>query len=303
MPLGCQINRHGHVGERGFTMAEVLVGLVILGVLSIGVGALVRTVMTHQQTFNAKDEVGEFVASFSRWITTNDGCETALRTKRFPGSDLEDLEVDGYQGYGMSDVMGAGTTLKSGFRISPQITLARLQWKDKGIAPALINMGTNTYERRTAHIEMEFQLAVGDATPAERIRTMEVPLFIDPPSTPGKIVRTCFTEMNSQNVCAALGYEATTPGGPCLPKVNTSCRMAGTYKTLTCSPSGYGCHNAVHPEPLENQLTGAASCPPGSVGSRTAIFKYPHTVSCGKKCTLTVTNTMEFHICMACTTN
>lgn len=284
----------------GFTAAEILVGLAIMGVLSIGVGALVRTVMTHQRTIVSKDEVNSFVSSFTTWVTTDAGCMAGLAGKRFPGSSPEELAVTGYEGYGMSELMSPDKTIKTGFKITPQLTLSKLTWWDKGVAPATVMMGPDTFERRVAQVQMEFAMTIGDMNPSERVRIFEVPLYIDPPSRPGKVVRKCFTEMTADNVCAALGNQVDPVTGNCRPQTN--CAMAGTYKTLECSPSEYGCENASG-EPLENPVTSRQTCPMGAVATQTGVFQYTHDVSCGKKCTLSVHNTMKFFVCMACVQN
>lgn len=282
--------------RRGFTVAEILVGVTIMGVLSVGVGALVNTMMTHQRTIVSKDEVNQFVSSFSKWVNTDTGCMAGLAGKRFPGASPEELAVTGYQGYGMSDMMAPDKTIKSKFKITPQLTLAKFTWWDKGVAPALTMMGPDTYERRVAQIRMDFDMKVGDMNPSERVRIFEIPVYVDPGS---KIIRKCFTEMTLDNVGAVLGSKPDASGN-CRPQTN--CAMAGTYRTLECEPSGYGCENASG-EALENPLTGARSCPMGAVATQTGIFKYKHQVNCGKKCVMDIQNTLKFYVCMACTKN
>jgi hypothetical protein len=203
--------------------------------------------------------------------------------------------VNGFNGYGSSSA--AGVSVQAGLQLSPNVKIVNMTWRDKGATPNLIRSNLNLYERRIAEFSIEFQTNVGNITTNERVRTFEIPVYIDPPIIAGRTIRDCYAEMTMSDVCAVMGNILDPVTGTCRP--TSVCTIAGTYKTLSCAPSQYGCQSPV-PTTLANPITATQSCPVGAIPSLTGVLVGQHTASCGKKCTIAVSNTLSFYVCMVC---
>ncbi len=275
---------------------EMMVGLALLAILLVAGTSLMRNIGGQQSTIVARDEASEFVGALSLWVSTEKGCLAALRGKALvPSGNFQSISIDGYEGYGMAKALNGGSgTLAAGFKVSPSLSIKSLQLKDKGIPLVLIKLEGVDYRRVVAQLEVELEHKTDTGGRDLRKRYIEVPVLLH--GTNNTIER-CAGEASLADICSAIGSIPDPATGTCKPSVN--CIMQGTYVELSCNPSTYGCYNASG-MPLNNPLTNAPSCPAGSVASQTGIFNYSHQVNCGKKCVLTVADTLRFFICMRC---
>ncbi len=280
--------------SRGFSLLEILISISVLGGLALVGGTLVSKFGSQQSSIVGKDESNEFVSSLTRWLPTKEGCEASFLGKDFPLNSETNFSIDGYKGYGISDQLNVGSSIKAGFQLSPKLKVNKLVLRDKGIAPSTQWFDQKKFRKVVAQIEISMDVVEGSSGQTLRSRFIEIPVYLN--ETTNKIER-CSGEVSLSDMCSALGATFDEATGACKPLVN--CSLQGTYATLTCDPSKYGCKNATGAS-LENPITNSQSCPSGSIASQTGVFQYTHQVDCGKKCTKTINNTMKYYICLRC---
>jgi hypothetical protein len=283
-------------GHRGFSTMEVTVALGLLAVLAVAAATLMRSIGGQQGAIVARDEASEFVSALSLWMSTEKGCQAALAGKPVtPGGDFSPIQIDGFKGYGVSPEMNDGsTTLGAGYKISKTLIIRQIRLKDKGVPATSVKIDGTQYRRVVAQTELELEMKTDKGEQGMRKRYIEVPVLLHGTNN---VIDRCTGEATLGDICSAIGATPDPATGACKPAVN--CTMQGTYMDLSCSPSEYGCFNASG-RPLNNPITNSQSCPAGSVASQTGLFNYSHQVGCGKKCVLTVSDTLTFYVCMRC---
>ncbi|WP_374075816.1 hypothetical protein [Bdellovibrio bacteriovorus] len=262
--------------------------LAILAVVSIGVGAIVQVVFKRQANIVNKTESNEFMSSLGKWLQSSVGCSTALMNLPAPTATEAPLTINGYNGYG-----GNTLPINDNFRINNQLLIKNVTIKDKGSASSTMQIGANTYTRKVAQIKIRFEEQMGPETTELRTRFIEVPILIGPLNT----IAQCHIENSLADACTAMGGTYVSSSNTCKP--STNCQMKGTYIVLTCSPSDQGCDPSFSGD-YRNPITNTTSCPSGATPSILGRFIHTHEVSCGKKCTTSITNQEDFYICMQC---
>ncbi len=280
--------------EFGYSLIEVLIAASLLGVVALVGGTMISKFTSQQSNLTSRDESGEFVAALARWLPTKEGCEAAFLGKNFPLNSEANFTIDGYKGYGMSEQLNSGPTIKENFRVSPKLKVNKLILRDKKIAPSVQWFDQKKYRKVVAQVELAMDSIDGESKNSMRSRFIEIPVYLHETNN---TIEKCSGEVSLADMCSALGATFDEDTGGCKPLVN--CSLQGTYATLTCNPSKYGCKNATG-ESLKNPITKDQSCPAGAVASQTGVFEYTHQVDCGKKCTATVNNKMKYYICLRC---
>lgn len=295
-------------GRRGFTLAEILVAVAIMGVVVAGVTSAIVALFQNQAGLVDKNEANEFVASFSRYLQTESLCSVAFNGMNFPAGNTTGVELvlPNYNGMGvMMPPAASGATaptirLEKGVMITPRVRISKLIIRDKGTAPIPVTSisGTPAFQH-VAQVEIETEQKTQSSSRPDswtkmRPRFVEFPVVVGASGTPdaGRI-RACQVDGELENACTLIGgvYNPTTR--QC--EGDTQCQLMGTYFTSRCSPSYSGC------EPGKtNQITGGYSCPAEAVASNTGRLRQTFRVSCGKKCTRTITHTMNFYVCLKC---
>lgn len=283
-------------GHLGFSLMEITVALGLLAVLAVAAATLMRSIGGQQGAIVARDEASEFVGALSLWMSTEKGCQAALAGKPLtPGGDFGLIQINGFKGYGISPELNDGSTaLGAGYKISRTLIIKQIRLKDKGVPPVSLKVDGTQYRRVVAQVELELEMKTDTGELGMRKRYIEVPVLLH---ATNDVIERCTGEATLADICSAIGATPDPATGACRPAVN--CTMQGTYMDLSCSPSEYGCFNASG-RPLANPITHAQSCPAGSVASQTGLFNYSHQVECGKKCVLTVADTLTFYVCMRC---
>ncbi|MEK2646937.1 prepilin-type N-terminal cleavage/methylation domain-containing protein [Bdellovibrio sp. BCCA] len=274
--------------KNGFTLVEILVSLAILATVSIGVGAIIQVVFKRQANIVNKTESNEFMNSLGKWLQSAAGCSAALMNLPAPTASETPLTINGYNGYG-----GNNLPIADNFRINNQLLIKNVTIKDKGAAPSTLQIGTNIYTRKVAQIKIGFEEQTAGTNVEMRTRFIEVPILIGPTNT----IAQCHIETSLADACTAMGGTYVASSNTCKPATN--CQMKGTYIVLTCSPSDSGCDPSFSGD-YRNPITNTTSCPSGATPSILGRFIHTHEVSCGKKCTTTITNQEDFYICMQC---
>lgn len=283
-------HRRLRVGRFGFTLTEAVMSMAILAIVTLGVGAVVKTIFSHQANIVNKTESNEFVNSLGKWLQSSAGCGATFNQLPKPTASEQAFTVKGYKGYAGNT---SGDDISSGFNINNQMLISSITYKDKGVAPTTMVVSGTTYTRMIAQIKINFQEFHAGKTTDMRTRYIEIPVLIGPNNQ----IAQCHVESTLQDACTAMGGTYNTTTGLCQPSVN--CQLKGTFIVLTCSPSEYGCQQSFVGN-YNNPLTGTTSCPAGASPAISGRFTHSHVVDCGKKCSTTVTDQEDFYICMQC---
>lgn len=285
--------------QRGFSLVEIMVSMGLLGILGLAAVTLTDKFGRQQSDIVGKDEYNEFMNSLASWLPSEVGCNAFLVGKDFPLNGETNFEIDGYKGYAASEAITQSPVIKPGYLITKKLRVESVILRDKKITPAVTQIDNQKYRKVVAQIEIKTHLISGAGADTKeqmklRSRFIEIPVFLAMGNTQ---IKRCSGEMSFSDVCSAVGSVFDPVTGTCKPMVN--CEFKGTYATLTCNPSQYGCVNALS-QPMNNQFTNDQSCPDGSTASQTGVFDYTHQVDCGKKCTLTVEDKIKYFICVRC---
>lgn len=294
-------------GIRGFTLAEILVAVAIMGVVVAGMTSAIVSLFQNQAGLADKNEANEFVAAFSRYLQTETSCSIALKGIQFPVGNTTgiDLVIKNYNGAGIMIPGAANGTkaqtidLEQGSMIAPRVRISKLIIRDKGVPPIPVAFASEPANQYIAQVEIEIEQRTQSTSKPNswtkmRPRFIEFPVVIGASGAPdvGR-VRACQVDGELENACTLIGGVYDPKTKQCTG--DTQCQLMGTYYTSTCSPSYSGC------EPGEpNQMTGSFSCPTGSVASKSGRLVQSFRVRSGKKGSITVRNTMEFFVCMQC---
>lgn len=276
------------LGRFGFTLTEAVVSMAILAIVTLGVGAVVKTIFSHQANIVNKTESNEFVASLGKWLQSSAGCSRALQSLPAPTSAEAPLTINGYNGYGGNATAAIGNN----FKVNNQLTIKNISIKDKGVPASTMQVAGTTYTRLIAQIKIDFEEQQGATNTSLRTRYIEIPVLVN-----GGQIAQCHIDTTLADACTAMGGTYNTTTGLCQPSVN--CQLKGTFIVLTCSPSSYGCQQSFIGN-YNNPLTGTTSCPSGASPAISGRFIHTHVVNCGKKCSTNVTDQEDFYLCMQC---
>jgi prepilin-type N-terminal cleavage/methylation domain-containing protein len=273
------------IGKKcGFSIVEVLVALVVLGLVVVIVTGGLTSVFQAQKSVSARDEANEFAAGLGRFFFEQETCTSIFKGRDFPlaGSQVP-LSITGLPGYPGS--------VQSGYVISNATQVGSLTFEDATSGtPPTVRRGGVVYTHRILRVKL-VMAAKNTAGQMQNLspRSFHIPVYVD---ALGKIVG-CEVGLKIEDSCDVIGsiYDSVT--GKCRPM--TSCQVAGTYVTRTCNPSSNNCGPGIN-----NPVTGAQSCPAGASASQTGVMSDTFTEGCGKKCTRTVTRTTSYYICLKC---
>lgn len=274
--------------QSGFTLVEVMISSAILGVVALMIASVTSSVQQWQQTVIDRDEAAMFSASVGKLLRSNGLCTTSLlNTVVPPAGAPAPFTLNNYNGYGFS----GASPISSGTSVGSKTRVSNLTIVDKGIAPATIKVAGTSLLQLMATITMNLQSKTGTTYRDLAPVYFDIAVAVDPGT---RQIKSCLTDATLDQACLILGSTFNPLTGVCNP--TTQCFFEGAYTTATCTPGGYGC--AV---PINNPLTSAQSCPAGATASQTGESISTFTASCGKKCTVTVTQVIRFFICMKCT--
>jgi len=131
----------------------------------------------------------------------------------------------------------------------------------------------------------------------------------------GSVVQNCLPQKSMADSCRVQGSVLDPLTGACKP--TAACEFSGRYIDYDCTTTDgsypialgtYPCNQFAllgNPAAAINELTGARACPAGSqvffMGEAGPLLN-SFTVSCGKKCSFTVTHTYweKYYSCMRC---
>jgi prepilin-type N-terminal cleavage/methylation domain-containing protein len=291
--------------QKGFSLAEIMISMGLLGMVAFASMSLMDMETKTEKTIDKGAETMMFLSGIGKYIGTGPGC-IELAGRNLTGG-WQVFTINNYDGYGSNDGnAGTAQAIGAGFEIIEDYTeLTSLHYRRKpgGFARDKFIQGNAKRERilqirlRVRTAQRGANIAAGNSVNKEYF--FELPVL----TGVGNVIESCTVGMSVDEVCSALQLVHDNLTGVCVANGGSSCVYRGTYIDVTCAPGGYACTPSF-PYPAgtvrNNPFTGGQSCPANSVGVRTGTFSSSRSVSCGKKCSVTVTTTENYFTCLDC---
>ena len=305
----------------GFTIAEVLVGVALLGFLTLVATRLTTQTSIDSQKMNDESDASALISALRTYMQPSGGqsARGCLDSFVTPNVKLlttpQNFQFENFKGYGY-----AGNWLKGGVQISPRLQLKSVTLAEKaGINTTVkvVIQGT-TYWYRTAQITLQYQTQGTTDHDAKWVdhpdATIETPVYVD--AAVGGQIKKCVSADTLEDSCRTIGGTWDPVAKVCNP--GTTCITQGNYSTVTCTPPNYGCNYTIAnprltqvpsdpavappaPSAYGNpELNGQAACPTGSAPSHMGNTQTTDTLSCGKKCSFNVYTYTDFYLCLRC---
>ena len=270
------------VSDSGFTIMEVTIASALMGIVLLGGMQLfsqVNSVKSRGENFLKRSD---FNAAFSQFVASGKGCSDLIG--RTIGDTFAEMEISNW------NYLGA-TSLKAGDKVDGITVLSLEARQSLGANLPTVQIGTDNLKKTMVEIRLKLS-----QKGAIKTHYYNVPVL----SLGTGEVKLCSSNKNVAEICnTMLGtYDPATNN--CI--VANSCQLRGTFKTLSCAPApadGSDC-DLLYGVGESNIYTTVESCPIGSISTVTGVINWNHTVSCGKKCTQTVTNTVTWFSCLEC---
>lgn len=295
-------------GRGGYSLTEVLVAMGLLSIVGTVLMTAVVNLKTSQVTIEDKNEFIQFIASLNDYLlgkVTN--CNAGLLnvtlplpTATAPGAPVN-IQLPNFWNPPAPPApnlplgtIGGSTSVLSGPVANPRLRLVALQLQAKpGVPITVTSQGVN-YSRYVAQVIVTAEQSDGSGGYIRLAPKMvDVPVYVNPAT--GQIMK-CQVEIQEADICQMIGSVYDADSNNCVPQ--TQCQVKGAYATSQCSPGYSGCYSG-----MPNPVTGGFGCPSNTVATQTGQFSQTFNVSCGKKCSYDVTNTVKFYLCMACPSN
>jgi prepilin-type N-terminal cleavage/methylation domain-containing protein len=266
----------------GFSLVEVMVAAALIGIVALGsmnLSGQLSSVKKRGENFVKRND---FTGALSRYIYSGKGCSDLVGMT--VGTTLANVTFSNW------NYLGAAS-LATGQNIEGIEIISLQARQDLSSSLPKIKVGTDDLLKTTLEIEMILRQGKRETS-----HFYTVPVLS---RATGEII-TCNESKDVAEICNALLGTYDAANNKC--NVAESCLLKGTYKTLTCSPTpsdGSPC-SSDYGVSEDNPFTGAGSCPTGSSASQTGIVTWNHSVSCGKKCTQTITNVARWFTCLEC---
>ncbi len=284
----------------GFSLIEIIVAM---GIMSVVAGLFATSVVQLQKsqvTFEDKNASFSFVSALTgSLLGDQQTCTALLQGTRLNASPTE-FTMANFSGLGSKTVdlkKGAIVSGESADTAKVRIQGLTIHAKPDVQTTKIVANGIE-YDRRIAVVTLATEVrAPGDqktgqktaAYRAEAPRTLEVPVYVR-----SNVIQTCQINMTRMDVCNTIGA-GIDPNNTsrCLPQ--EQCFVKGSFFISKCSPAYAGCMPS-----SVNPITGSTTCPAKSTRTSTGMYSQTFNISCGKKCSYTVTNTIEYFMCMQC---
>ncbi len=284
--------------SHGMTLVETMLAMAILSIVTAVVVSLSYNFFKAQTQLSAKSEANEFISSVSKYLLSQQGCDSSLAGLPFPTALATNFTLRGYSGYGFKSF-----DLSNGSQITPRLKIRTLTIQAKGLAPIIIVKNGSKYSRNIAQIKFSMDVLIGNTTTEIRDRYIEVPLLqkLGPPSG---LVNGCNAEMTVEDACTAAGG-AFTPPSTCTPAA--ACQFKGMSYGCWSDPS---CPKTNYPAATkytfgslaQTAAPPAAMCPAGGTPTSSGRVTYSYEVAPFDKYGRGVpfTNYAYFYICLKC---
>ena len=258
------------MNARGFTLAGLVIGVAIGGIVLLGMAAAVSMTFKAQKNLDHKTISANYVDELARIVAGTGSCARALGTATAATSlTATPTEIT---------VMG----MQAGSFIAQNIEIEELRIRENTAIPAVTGPGGTGFQRRAAILSVKLRNALEPTMP---YRAREIPFRVV--TNPGGQIVSCSTENSEVQVCERIG---------------------GTWDPLAAEgqkwrPKGFclygGSFSAAPQGGYANPVTGAYSCNPGFTQQQSGSIA--NTVAQSKE--NFVTSYYPVYTCMRCETD
>lgn len=281
--------------QAGFSMVEVTVAMGLLGIAAVAVMNLTDNINTNTVRAEASVARTQFASSLGSHLASTLGCNEIInKTFSTTPSSPSAINLTLWKLISSVDKQGNKVTTLRGDVGATKGTEFRY-FRIKSLTGYVENSPIIVKINNVDHTKANFRVALTLNLPPPTNRDYDY-FYNIPVLTTGGTVRFCNESKSLQETCLAMKGKIG-PTGQC--ELDKTCKVKGTYQVLSCSPSNYGCSNAEGTTRVNSQ-TGGTSCPSGAVSFQTGSKTWNHTASCGKKCTATIVNNMNWYSCLEC---
>ena len=284
----------------GFSLIEILISIAILSTISLGVAYNIASLYKSQDKVADSSETRNFSNSLADYLGSNEFCKNELLGTPAPQDVERDLVISGLGG-----AMPGANDIRAGQEIIPGIRINKISIKKKtSVTTQQVFDGTNNLDLIAARITINMQNS-DSLNPGEwldlRPQTIDIPLLV----LNNRIESCGISSADPTLTCAAIGKSWDESTGSCRPK--SSCNIRGSFIKWFCDPNpdgynecGKGSGLGSGGDGIPNAVTGGLNCPSGATPEPSGEVSYTYQIDCGKKCTLTINETVKFYICMEC---
>ena len=290
--------------QYGFSIVEVLVVAGLLGFLALATVQMGLNTFKTQKSSVAISEVNEFSSSLGVYLKQY--CSSEFKGKRFPYNSSSNLVITGYKGFG-----GTTGNIRQGVVFADKWKVKSLKWEHKK------SVGTQDHAREGSTYKMvigkiSFLLEViSDKNITQPPYHIEMPFIIDPST---RKVKDCTTELQSADICTAVGAEWDSSKSSCEPKKNcflktsfVNCRDHKQRGWRSRYAPSSPCETLIRPQLrgeyikfCNERRRGFCGCPKDTKIVWTEELKETGRRSCGKKCTAFYGARARIYLCMQC---
>jgi hypothetical protein len=295
----------------GFTFTELAVSLAISAFVVLGIsGILYEFHIFESKTFN-KVAYQDFLFGVENYLKSTNGCSAALVGQTLDLTPRE-IALGGFKG------LPEERPPRAGEAVNLQVSISSLTLKEKPIVgsgealrKAVGSAVTQSLIRKIGAITLEITNTVANQPPQKKTHEVDVSVLVNS----SNVIQSCMISKDISGACELMGSKLDPSGATktCVP--TTTCQFYGRYITSSCTssdpaypatPGAAPCIGAANAsgQPPTNEFTGDISCPAGAQAMPLGETSQQNTftVSCGKKCTSTVTHRYQedFFMCLRC---
>jgi hypothetical protein len=299
-------------------LVELLISIGVLSTISLGVAYNIANIYQQQNMVTNVGEAKNFSNNLVEYLSSAEFCENELLNTPFQANMNRNLVVRGMGD--MKDAGNASGTIQANSQLAENIMLRNLTIENKtGITPQQVFYQNANANLRAVRVTVSMAHRSMDNS-QNNVWTDLKPKFIDIPvlTAGGRIVACGMNAgLDEELTCTQIGSVWDASRNVCEPR--EQCNLRGTYTQWTCSPAYGGCggnvSNLIGGSPggiggggkspatvggIPNPVTGQLNCPPRATPEISGVREATYVISCGKKCSQTITETTRFYVCMEC---
>jgi type II secretory pathway pseudopilin PulG len=282
--------------QAGMSLVEMGLTMGLMGVAGMGLASLAGNMGAYAVRSEAIVAKTQFTSALNSYLNSSLGCND-LKVARIGGggytTDPAPISLTQWNYLGLPDIRG-GVDPETGRKLTA-FRYFVLETFDAFIpdlagAPQVSAFVANGVPEQLyqSNVNVRVSITIGKK-PYKHL--FNVPVLVNSSG----VIRFCSDEKAVAETCASLRGSYNLNSGQC--DLDQACLIRGTYATLTCNnpPCDTRMGGA-----RGNEFTGGASCPAESNPVLTHSTSWTSTRSCGKKCTATVANSMQWFSCMNC---
>lgn len=278
----------------GMSMMEMVVGGAVAGAAALGAASLMGGMSGSTRDAEMVIEKTQFASALGVYLNSNGGCGELTTKLGALSLDAQDLVLSQWKFRGQ----------EWGLKSPPEKKWFSTKYKDDLILESLtakleiapsamqtVSINGEVLKKNLLRVRAVVQMEKRDY-PHEYV----IPVLL----TPSLGLRFCGNDKSMAETCGSLGGTFDETTSEC--KLKETCQVQGSFTLLSCAPyvgNAPYCDTSKG-DTTNNPVTGSPTCPGDSKPISTGGEVWTNSRSCGKKCTMDVSNTLGFFTCMHC---